>query len=118
LLLGVADEYKAYPAEALGAVLVDLKRASAHTLLLITPREGGQPLLENISGQLSLAAGRGPATTVRELSLNFDKFASDGIVEVADKGSGLAKAQGTARVNLAAQIAEAKRASAEFRLQK
>lgn len=106
LLLGHADRFGIHESGELGAVLVTLQRDDAQRVLLISRQEGGAPLLEDLGGQIALAAGRGPMSPIEGIEVDATGFARDGAIAVRD---GAARGENaTATIALAPQIAQAR----------
>lgn len=88
ILLGAADQYDVRTNKALGAVVVDIRYHGARRMLLISPRADGQPLLEDISGEIAMKAGKGPTSSIEDVGVDTASFASDGSVAVKASAGG------------------------------
>jgi hypothetical protein len=104
LPLGPAQTYEAFANPALKATLVDLRNGEDRRILLISLGDDGVPLVEDLSGQLALAAGRGPMSELADVKLDLGRFVQHGEIGVG----GGSEDTGPARVdtiNLGQQIA-------------
>lgn len=104
LMLGSVSSFEAIDSEAIGATLVDLRRGTERRVLLISAQPDGTPLAEDVTGQIALAAGRGPMSGIDGIELDLKAFARTG--EIGVKGgmqdTGRDKAD---RINLGQQVA-------------
>jgi hypothetical protein len=104
LMLGRATGFEAIVNEALQATLIDIRLGTERRVLLLTVQPDGTPLVEDLGGQLALAAGRGPMAELDGVELNLHAFAATGEIGVRgrpeDRGSRKAD-----RVSLGPQIA-------------
>jgi hypothetical protein len=104
LMLGRATEFEAVVNEGLKATLVDIRLGSARRVLLLSIQPDGSPLVEDMSGQIALAAGRGPMSEIDGVDLDLREFARSSEIGVRgrpeDTGSGKAD-----RINFGQQIA-------------
>jgi hypothetical protein len=107
IVLGAATGYEAITSEDLQATLVDLRLGSLRRVVLLTLQSDGQPLLEDLTGQLALAAGRGPMSDLEGVELDLGQFVRSGVIGVRGQAqdTGPRKA---ARVELAPQVASAR----------
>lgn len=73
-------------------------------MLLLTFQEDGQPLSEDLTGQIALMAGRGPMSGIDGVELDLKAFAKSGEIglQPAPQDRGRARAD---RINLGEQIA-------------
>lgn len=83
LILGSTTEYQVFTNEALKAVVIDKKLGDERQIVLISVRDDGQPLVEDITGDLALVAGRGVMSDLRGLDINLDGFTADGAINVS-----------------------------------
>lgn len=90
LILGEASDYKVTYNEALNATLVDMRLDGERRLLLITIQDNGLPLLEDLSGQVALAAGRGPMSELDGLEIDLSQYLTDGEIAVRPAAGGAA----------------------------
>lgn len=112
IVLGRADSYQVQTNEVLPATLVDLTWNGNRRILMVSYPDG-QPLLEDLSGTLALAAGRGPMSDLKGLDMDLSTFAQDGAVGVLPAADDGVSSDKSATVSLGAQIeAEQARASA------
>jgi hypothetical protein len=88
----------------LGAILVDARIGSSRRILLLTPQPDGLPLLEDMNGEIALAAGRGPLSDLDGITIDFPEFVKNGTLAVrglaADTGPDRAD-----RIDIGEQIA-------------
>lgn len=84
VVLGEADEFEAVTNRDLGAVLVDVKRNGSRKILLVSPQAGDSPLVEDIGGQVAMAAGKGPVSPIDDVTVDVAGFAGDGTIAVAN----------------------------------
>lgn len=82
IVLGHADSYQVIQNRRLDATIVDLIWAGRRRVLMISFPDG-EPLLEDLSGTLAKAAGRGPMSSLDGVAVSFDSFAEDGKVQAA-----------------------------------
>lgn len=101
-LLGEADEYSAVVNEELGAVLVDLRRHGTRRVLMVSLQGEGRPLLlEDVSGQIAMEAGKGPMSSIDDVEIEIAGFAAEGTITVQGGA-------GEEMLPLAQQVAEAR----------
>jgi hypothetical protein len=106
-LLGPATAFEAIPNEALQATLVDIRLGAERRVLLVSIQPDGTPLLEDLTGQLARAAGRGPMSALDGVRLDLNRFRRDGQIGVV----GLLEDRGAAKadvVNVGQQITQAR----------
>lgn len=106
LLLGYADSFQVYSHNGLQAVLVDVHRGAQRRVLLVSLQNDGRPLVEDISGQLAMNAGRGPLSGLEGLQIDVGSFVRDGSVAVRGRPEENGGAVKAGRINLGQQIAE------------
>lgn len=104
LILGEASDYRTAYNEALKATLVDMRLDGERRLLLITIQDDGLPLLEDLSGQIALAAGRGPMSELDGLEIDLGRYLTDGEIAVRPPAGGAA-GEKSGEVNIGEQIA-------------
>jgi hypothetical protein len=109
LLLGYADSFEVFRNESLQAVLVDMRRGEDRSILLISLQGDRPPLLEDISGQISMAADRGPIGSLEGLDIDVAGFVQGGTVDVRGR-SETSEAAKAGTIDLQAQIAQARTA--------
>lgn len=95
VVLGEADSYRVHYNPASGALVVSIERGERTRIMLLQRDADGQLAIEDITGDLAVAAGRGPTSGLRGASIDFAGFARDGVIAVADEGQA-----SEARVNL------------------
>lgn len=105
VLLGYANEFQTLSNQRMRSVLVDMRRGAERHVLLISLQDDGQPILEDISGQIAMSAGRGPLSGLEGVRLDVAGFAQDGFISVRGRsGEGQGEAKDSA-INLAQQVA-------------
>jgi len=104
MMLGPASTFEAITNEALQATLVDVRFGSERRVLLLSFRDDGLPLAEDLTGQIALAAGRGPASSIDGVELDVSGFARTGEVGVRGRPEDTGNAKSD-HVNLGQQIA-------------
>jgi hypothetical protein len=82
MILGPATSYTAIPNQKLAATLVDMRMEHERRIWLLSIGSDGLPLLEEISGQIALAAGRGPMSDIGDVVVEPGEFASSGRIAV------------------------------------
>lgn len=104
VMLGPVTAYEVIGNDALQATLIDARLGTERRVLLLSLQADGQPLVENLTGQLALAAGRGPASEIEGVELDLARFADDGQIGLSGQveDTGLTKSE---RINLAGQVA-------------
>jgi len=104
VLLGPVAEFATFDNEELGATLIDLQRNGERRVLLLSLQPDGRSLVEDLTGQIALAAGRGPMSAIDGVELGLEDFSRTGEISVrglpGDNGSRKAE-----KVGLAPQIA-------------
>lgn len=93
VLLGEADDYSYFYNPASGAIVVNIERRGRTRVMLMQRDEVGLSV-EDITGDLSVAAGRAPTDGLRGVSTDFERFGGEGIISVAEgaaDGAGLAR---------------------------
>lgn len=106
LLLGYADEFTIATQEALQTVLVDMHRGTDRRVLLISLQSDGPPLLEDISGQISKSAGRGPMSSLEGIEIDVSGFTGDGMIAVRGRPEDNGGTARAGAINLGRQIAQ------------
>lgn len=82
VILGPATAFTVIANERLNASLVDMQFQTERRVWLLSMGADGLPLLEDISGQIALAAGRGPMSEIGDIVVNAGEFASTGRIAV------------------------------------
>ncbi|MGV3553824.1 MAG: hypothetical protein ACO1OD_01060 [Croceibacterium sp.] len=103
-MLGEATAYEVRANHSLRATLVDTWFWDNRRVLLISQQDDGSPLVEDLSGQIALAAGRGPMSGLVGVELDLSQYIETGSISVRESATSGAKRQ-EAQVNLGAQIA-------------
>lgn len=85
--LGQADTVRSFANPGLEATAIELERDGARQVLLIRPDAEGQPLVEDLGGELAVSVGRGPWLGIEGLSIDFGQFAERGSIAIADLGT-------------------------------
>jgi hypothetical protein len=92
MMLGPVSEFVAIDNDKLQATLIDAHIGSERRILLLSLQDDGRPLLEDLSGEIALAAGRGPMSGTNGIDLDLERFGSTGQIGVhggpEDNGSG------------------------------
>lgn len=103
LMLGETSGYEVVINEALQATLVDMRLDGERRILLITIQEDGEPLVEDLGGQIALAAGRGPMSALDGLEIDLSRYLTDS--EIAVRPTGGAAGEKIGEVRIGEQIA-------------
>jgi hypothetical protein len=103
VILGPVTRFQAIVNEGLQATLVDTRFGSEQRVLLLSIQDDGQPLVEDLSGQIALAAGRGPLSEITGLEIDLGGFAEGGRLSV--RADPQAASQQAAQLDLGRQIA-------------
>ncbi len=77
--LGQASAFELVTSKDPNAVLVDVRLGDQRRILMLSI-PGEQPLVEDLTGQLALAAGRGPMSGIDGVELDLGRFAQTGVV--------------------------------------
>lgn len=104
LILGRITSFEAIPNEGLHATLVDARLGSERRVLLLSIKEDGQPLVEDLTGQVALAAGRGPMSGIDGVELDLSGFGQAGQIGVIGRPEDTGPAR-SSTLNLGQQIA-------------
>jgi len=116
LALGPVSDFKTVSNVDLGATLVDARHGGERRLLLLTIQEGGRPLVEDLSGQIALAAGRGPMSSIADVEIDLESFAQNGDMDVRQQAEKQSRKIG--RIDLRQQVVrERDRRMAERRVE-
>lgn len=105
LILGQADEFEVFTHEASQSVLVDLRFGVDRKVLLISLQNERAPLLEDISGQISMAVGRGPLSNLEGLEIDASGFVLRGRLGVQSRTDDAGRPAQTSSIDLGQQIA-------------
>lgn len=100
LVLGRATAYRVFSNPALNATVVDIRLGSERRVLLLSLGKDGRPLLEDISGDIAMAADKGPMGGIASVAVDFDSFANDATLGVHSPISGNVR-----RLGLGTQLA-------------
>jgi hypothetical protein len=84
VILGPASTFVAIANDALQATLVDAHLGDSRRILMLSVQDDGEPLVEDLSGQVARAAGRGPMAELTGIDLDFKRFADEGLIGVRD----------------------------------
>jgi hypothetical protein len=82
IMLGLASQFQVIVNEALRATLVDIRWEGQRRLLLLSMLDDGAPLVEDLTGQLALAAGRGPMSSLEGVEIDLGAFTLTGEIGV------------------------------------
>lgn len=104
LLLGPVSEFEVLVSQPLQATLIDAHFGPERRILLLSNQAGENPVLENLTNQLTIAAGRGPASSLDGVELDLTTFAPRGEIGVRGRPEDTAPGR-TDKVNLGQQIA-------------
>lgn len=105
LMLGPVSEYQVIASESLEATLVDARLGGDRRVLLLSIQMDGQPpLIEDLTGQIARAAGRGPMSAIDGVELDFKSFAQAGTIGVRGRPEDVGEARADT-INLSEQIA-------------
>lgn len=88
LLLGRATSHTVTTNDALGAQIIDITLHTDRHIWLLSQTEDGSPVLEDIGGQVALAAGLGPMGDVTDVPVDLGSFADDGSIAVLPDTAG------------------------------
>lgn len=113
VLLGEADHFDFTVDKDLGAMLVDVRRNGARRVLMVTPRDDGPPLVEDISGQIAMNAGRGPMSPIGDIAVDLAGFADGGTIGVTSRAEDTGGVARSSTVNLGQQVADVRAANAD-----
>jgi len=80
--LRLATRFKAITNDALGATLIDLYQDDERRVFLLSIQENGEPLIEDLTGQIALAAGRGAMSPIDGVALDIGAFPGSGEIDV------------------------------------
>lgn len=94
LNLGYADRFRAFDNPALRSTVVEIERGGKRRVLLLRPFVDEQPLVEDISGTLAVAAGRVSWAGIDGLTLDFGQFATSGRIGIAPDPLAAARVEG------------------------
>lgn len=116
LILGRADSFRVIENRQLEAMVIDLVRDGERRVLMISFPDD-EPLLEDITGTLAKAAGRGPMSSIEGVEIELGGFEQDSRIAVRsppEAGRGIAR---TSEVDLGQGLATeaARRAEARVR---
>jgi len=106
LILGPATDYQVFRNDTLQATIVDVRNGAQRRVLLLTFLADDKPLLEDISGDISLSAGRGPGAALADLDIDFSDFASEGLVRARSAQLGGADAAAPVTIGIADHIVQ------------
>lgn len=87
-ILGPAEDYQVFRNDELEATIVDLRFGSDRRILMLSLQEDDQVLLEDLSGQIALAGGRGPLSDLAGLEIDIGAFGKDGALAVVSGAEG------------------------------
>jgi len=97
LVLGPVSEFSVLANDNLNTMLVDVQYQGDRRILLLSIGKDGLPMVENLTGQIARAAGKGPMSAIDDVTVDLTGFASDGAIAVkrkaGDKEQGGTEAQ-------------------------
>lgn len=88
--LGPLASYSSVVNPPSGAVIVVIRQPTQTKVLILRPTADHGALLEDIAGDLAKAAGRSVDAGIDGLSVDLNRFALDGIVQLASEAVGAA----------------------------
>lgn len=83
LTLGTFSSFEVVNSKDLSAMLVDVRRGNERRIFMLSI-SAGQPLLEDLTGQIALASGRGPMSELSGLDLDLARFEQTGAIGVRE----------------------------------
>lgn len=87
LILGPATQYRVFHNQDLQAALIEMQLGGERRVLLLSLQEDGSPLLENLNGQIAVAAGLGPMSELEGIDLDWAGFAQRGAIGVRGRAA-------------------------------
>jgi hypothetical protein len=82
LILGKAERFRTHLNVGLGATIVELEQQGERQVLLLRADANGQPITEDLSSSLAVAAGRAPWSRLDDLTIDFGDFPTRGRVGI------------------------------------
>jgi hypothetical protein len=107
IILGGTTGYRVFENHALKAIVIENNLDAQRRIVVIRLEADGQPMVEDITSDLALAAGRGVMSNLRGLDINLEGFAADGAVGVGP-AAGDATNDKSGIVNIGQRIADAR----------
>lgn len=104
VILGAVSQFTAITNDALQTTLIDARLGGGRRILLVSLEPDGQPVVEDLGGQIALAAGRGAMSELTGVELDFTSFAADGRIGVLGRPEDQGKAS-TNSISVGQQIA-------------
>lgn len=104
LTLGSADRFRAFANPTLRSTIVEIERGGKRRVLLLRPFVDEQPLVEDISGTLAVAAGRVSWAGIDGLTLDFGQFVTSGRIGVAPDPFATANVEGRTSDSLSSSV--------------
>lgn len=101
---GRASQFTTIDNKSLQATLVDLVFDGERRVFLLTVGDKGIPLLEDLTGQLALAGGRGPTSGLEGVEVDLTEFSQTGEVAVHGRPENRTSASNS-KISLGQQIA-------------
>lgn len=93
LALGRVTAFEAIFSEQSQATLIDAHLGDQRRVLLVTVRNDGTPLAEDLTGQIARAAGRGPMSDIAGIELDLKQFAKTGEIGLRGRPEDRARAK-------------------------
>lgn len=87
ITLGPVTEFEAHTNEASAATLVDARLGSERRILLLTIQADGNPLVEDLTGQIARRADRALAASIADLEIDTRDFAGAGVLAIRSSSS-------------------------------
>ena len=102
-LMGRATGFETVENESLNATLVDIRLGSSRRVLMLSIQPDGTGLVEDLTGQIALAAGRGPMSEIDGIELDLRGFERTGEIGVRGRPQD-AGSRKVDRIDLSRQI--------------
>lgn len=103
VVLGSITAFSASYSEALQALLIEANFGPERRVYLISPGADGRPQVEDLSGEIALAAGRGPMSGLGDVEIDATAFALTGAIGVRGQTADNRSSR-QASINLGAQL--------------
>lgn len=85
VFLGEAENFKVFHNPSSQASLVELTSTNIDRVLLLRPDDNGQPIIEDLTGDLASLAGQVPWSGADNIVIDYGKFSSLGLISVVGK---------------------------------
>lgn len=97
ILLGEADSYSLSYNPASGALAVSVNFGDSLRVMLLQRDTDGATSVEDITGDLAVAAGRNPTSGLRGTRIDFTAFGSEGVIGIGEDVRAVREASPSAR---------------------